>query len=356
GPARRNAEQALRAVAATHGQDAVLEAAGCHGPEAVAAVRDLLSADSMELALPPKMPEPAAWADPRLLPRVLLRDRTSPLPDESVGHLLTMLAISRPGAVYTGVEVVKEACDPESLADFVWSVFEQWRMAGMPPKESWALHALGWLGDDDTVRRLTPVLRNWPGEGAHKRAVEGLDVLAALGSDVALMHLHGVAQRVKFKALRARAEEKLRQLAADRGLSGEELADRLVPDFGLDADGSTVVDYGPRHFTVGFDEQLRPYVLDQHGKRRKSLPQPGAHDDAELAAAERKRFMALKKDVRTVASDQVRRLEAAMVAGRSWTAGEFRDLFASHPLLWHLVRRLVWLSVPAGTPESALYG
>ncbi|WP_432109858.1 DUF4132 domain-containing protein [Streptomyces sp. AA1529] len=356
GPARRNAEQALRAVAATHGQDAVLEAAGCHGPEAVAAVRDLLSADSMELALPPKMPEPAAWADPRLLPRVLLRDRTSPLPDESVGHLLTMLAISRPGAVYTGVEVVKEACDPESLADFVWSVFEQWRMAGMPPKESWALHALGWLGDDDTVRRLTPVLRNWPGEGAHKRAVEGLDVLAALGSDVALMHLHGVAQRVKFKALRARAEEKLRQLAADRGLSGEELADRLVPDFGLDADGSTVVDYGPRHFTVGFDEQLRPYVLDQHGKRRKSLPQPGAHDDAELAAAERKRFMALKKDVRTVASDQVRRLEAAMVAGRSWTAGEFRELFASHPLLWHLVRRLVWLSVPAGTPESALYG
>lgn len=356
GAARHSAEHALRAIAATHGKDAVLDAAAGHGPKAVAVVRDLLSADRLELALPPRMPEPAAWAAPRLLPRVLLRDRTSALPAESVRHLLTMLAISRPGAVYTGVETVKEACDPESLAAFAWSLFEQWRLSGMPAKESWALHALGWLGDDDTVRRLAPVLRNWPGEGAHQRAVEGLDVLAAIGSDVALTHLYGVSQRVKFKALKTRAKEKIEQVAADLGLSGEELADRLVPDFGLDTDGSTVVDYGPRRFTVGFDEQLRPYVLDQDGKRRKDLPKPGARDDAELAPAERKRFMALKKDVRTVASDQVRRLEGAMVAGRGWTTGEFRELFVSHPLLWHLVRRLVWLCIPAGASERALYG
>jgi hypothetical protein len=58
--------------------------------------------------------------------------------------------------------------------------------------------------------------------------------------------------------------------------------------------------------------------------------------------------MALKKDVRTIASDQVRRLEAAMVTRRSWTMAEFRELFLQHPLLWHLVRRLVWLSETDG--------
>ncbi|MFF5565950.1 DUF4132 domain-containing protein [Streptomyces sp. NPDC012623] len=353
GAARHSAEHALRAIAVTHGKEAVLDAAAGHGPEAVAIVRDLLSAGRLELALPSRMPEPAAWAAPRLLPRVLLRGRTSALSAESVRHLLTMLAISRPGAVYTGVEVVKEACDPESLASFAWSLFEQWRLSGMPAKESWALYALGWLGDDETARRLAPVLRSWPGEGAHQRAVEGLDVLVAIGSDVALTQLHGVSQRVRFKALKTRAQEKVEQLAADLGLSGEQLADRMVPDFGLDADGTTVVDYGPRRFTVCFDEQLRPYVLDQDGKRRKDLPKPGARDDAELAPAERKRFTALKKDVRAVASDQVRRLEDAMVAGRLWTTGEFRELLVSHPLLGHPVRRLVWLCVPAGAAETA---
>src|SRR5690606_22716523 len=110
----------------------------------------------------------------------------------------------------------------------------------------------------------------------------------------------------------------------------------------LEADGRTVLDYGRRRFVVGFDEQLRPYVADEDGTRRKDLPKPGATDDQTLAPAAYHRFAALKKDVRTVARDQIRRLEQAMVMQRRWTADEFRALFVAHPLLWHLVRRLVW--------------
>ncbi|MCX5339425.1 DUF4132 domain-containing protein [Streptomyces atratus] len=343
GAARRAAEQALTLIATVHGDTVVRDAARAYGTETVAAMEALLAADPLERALPAKMPVLPGWAEPSLLPQITVRSGGA-LPVQSVRHALTMLALSKPGEVYPGVASLVETADAVSLSEFAWALFEQWQLANLPAKESWALHALGLLGNDETVRRLTPVIRSWPGEGAHHRAVEGLDVLASIGTDVALLHLHGISQRVKFKALKARAQEKIAEVAAGLGLTGEQLSDRLVPDFGLDADGSTVVDYGTRSFTVGFDEQLRPYVLDGDGKRRKDLPQPGARDDAELAPAERKRFMALKKDVRTIASDQVRRLEAAMVTGRSWTAQEFQELFVGHPLLWHLVRRLVWLS------------
>ncbi|MFE7834589.1 DUF4132 domain-containing protein [Streptomyces sp. NPDC057474] len=350
GPARRHAEQALHTIAALHGEQVVRSAAERYGAEAVAAIGELLS-DPLRTALPAKLPEPVEWAEPVLLPQILVRSGGA-LPADATRHAVTMLAMSRPGEPYPGVAVVRELCVPESLAEFVWALFEQWRLAGMPSQESWALGALGLLGDDETVRRLTPLVRAWPGEGAHQRAVDGLGVLAAIGTDVALMHLHGVAQRVKFKALRTRALEKIAELAEDLGLTGEQLADRLVPDLGLDARGTTDIDYGSRTFTVGFDEQLRPFVQDPDGRRRKDLPQPGSRDDAELAAAERKRFMALKKDVRTIAADQVRRLESAMVQGRSWSAAEFRELFVGHPLLWHLVRRLVWLSDTDGTTTA----
>ncbi|TDD81051.1 DUF4132 domain-containing protein [Actinomadura rubrisoli] len=56
----------------------------------------------------------------------------------------------------------------------------------------------------------------------------------------------------------------------------------------------------------------------------------------------------MKKDVRTVAADQIRRLEAAMVARRRWTADEFRRLFVEHPLIWHIARRLVWVAEDGG--------
>ncbi|MEU5878887.1 DUF4132 domain-containing protein [Spirillospora sp. NPDC047279] len=340
GPERANAERVLR----TLDHDAVREAARAHGDEAVKAVEALLAVDPLDL-LPARVPKPGEWADPALLPQVLLRNGRA-LPDAATGHLVTVLALSKPGEVYAGVATIREACTPESLAAFSWALFQRWLVAGAPAKDGWAMFQLGLAGDDETVRRLTPLIRAWPGEGGHKRAVAGLDVLAEVGSDVALMHLNGIAQKVKFKGLRTRAQEKIEEIAATRGLTPEQLADRLVPGFGLDADGGMTLDYGPRRFTVGFDEQLRPYVTDEDGRLRKALPKPGAKDDPELAPAAYQAFAALKKDVRTVAADQVRRLEAAMVARRGWTVAEFGDFFARHPLVWHIARRLVWITEP----------
>lgn len=88
-------------------------------------------------------------------------------------------------------------------------LFTAWQTAGAPSKESWAFTALGVLGNDDTARKLTPLIRAWPGESQHKRATVGLDILAAIGSDIALMQLNGIAQKLKFKALQERAKEKL---------------------------------------------------------------------------------------------------------------------------------------------------
>ncbi|MFC5751526.1 DUF4132 domain-containing protein [Actinomadura rugatobispora] len=355
GPARRQAEGALLLVAARAGAEAVESAAREHGDPAAAAVAALLATDPLD-RLPVARPKPVDWADPGRLPQVLLRGRDRALPAAATGHLVTMLAMSRLGEVYAGVDVVREACDPASLAEFSWALFQEWELRGAPSKDGWALEQPAWLGDDDTVRRLTPVIRAWPGDGGHHKAVKGLDVLAAIGTDTALLHLHGIAQKVKFKALKGRAQEKIAEVAAGLGLGAEELADRLVPDFGLDADGGLTLDYGPRRFVVGFDEVLKPYVTDEDGKRRKALPKPGTKDDEELASAAYKRFAGLKKDVRTVAADQVSRLESAMVARRRWTPEEFRTLFAGHPLVWHIARRLVWIAEPGeGAEEGAAF-
>ncbi|MBE1537275.1 DUF4132 domain-containing protein [Actinomadura algeriensis] len=342
GPARRAAEAALRLIADRHGPDAVVEAARVHGDRAAASITTVTVADPLDV-LPKEVPD-TGWADPRVLPQILLRDRAHALPDDAVRHVVTMLAMSKPDAPYPGVHVVRDLCDPESLAGFGWALFRHWEFTGAPLTEKWAISQLGLTGDDDTVRRLTPVIRAWPGDNGHSKAVVGLDVLTAIGTDTALMHLNSIAQRVKYQGIKGQAQARIEELAADLGLSCEQLADRLVPDFGLDASGTLTLDYGPRRFVIGFDEHLRPTIADEDGKVRKSLPKPGAKDDPELAPAASKRFAALRKDVRTVAADQLRRLEQDMLTGRRRTAAEFREFLAGHPLVGHLVRRLVWLA------------
>ncbi|WP_051799355.1 DUF4132 domain-containing protein [Catenuloplanes japonicus] len=429
GPGRRQAENALLTLPST----TVLAAAASYGPDAAAAVAALLDRDPLTL-LPARMPANPVWAVPVMLPPVGLRDGSGALPPAAVDALVTMLAISTMDDPYAGLAPVRDLCSPDDLASFVWGLFEAWQQAGADPKQSWVLDALALLGGDETVRRLTPLILAWPGDGGHAKAVAGVRVLAAIGSDVALMRLYGIAQRAKFKGLKSAAEEKVAEVADALGLTAEQLGDRLVPDFGLDADGSMTLDYGPRRFVVGFDEQLKPTVSEAFGakagaevvgtkasteatnandakagpaaaspaaasangaeaasttagaatvgatgtkasaeaasptpakasaeaasptgangaeaasatvgaatvgKRLKTLPKP----TTPLAEAAWKRFGALKKDVRAVAADQVRRLEQAMVTGRRWTPEEFTRYFAGHPLLWHIVRRLVW--------------
>jgi predicted DNA-binding WGR domain protein len=337
GKERTAAESALRAL----DRSVVIEAAAAYGADVAAAAGDLLDMDPLHV-LPAKMPAFPSWLDVAHLSQVLVRDRDGALPPEAVRNLVLMLMLCKPGETYPGVAVVKEACDAASLAEWAWSVFERWRVAEYPSRDGWVLEALALLGDDETVRRLAPLIRAWPGESAHARAVTALDVLRGIGSDVALMHLHRISEKASFKGLRAKARERLAEIADDLGLTSEQLADRLVPDLGLDERGTMLLDYGARRFTVGFDEQLKPTVIDEDGSRRAVLPKPSAKDDPELAPAAYARFGGLKKDVKVIAQDQVRRLERAMVAGRTWTSEEFRALFVEHPLVWHLARRLVW--------------
>lgn len=58
-----------------------------------------------------------------------------------------------------------------------------------------------------------------------------------------------------------------------------ELEDRLVPDLGLDDSGSLPLDFGPRQFTIGFDETLKSFVRGTSGSRLKDLPKLNRSDD-----------------------------------------------------------------------------
>lgn len=337
GKARLQAEDALRHVAKAHAE-VVVQTAQDYGVKE--AIEEMLAFDPL-LNLPAKLPSLPAWFTPAMFTHPTLKSGGA-LPTEALTHIGTMLALSQLEAPYLGLEHVKEACEPRSLADFAWDVFTAWVRAGGPAKEDWGFLALGYLGGDEAARRLAPELRKWPGESLSARAQRGLDVLGAIGTDVALMHLHGIAQKVKYKALQDKARQKIAEIAEGRGLTVDELADRLVPDFDLDEQGTRILSFGARAFRIGFDEALKPFVLDAGGKRLPDLPKPVKTDDAAAAEESTQIWKALKKDVKTVGSLQVDRLEQSMARRRRWDGATFKLFLAGHPLLIHLVRRLVW--------------
>jgi hypothetical protein len=69
-------------------------------------------------------------------------------------------ALSAPNAGRTSfLSVLKTHADHNSLDAFAWKLFDLWQGMGAPPKDKWAMGAIGSLGSDGCVLKLTPLVR-----------------------------------------------------------------------------------------------------------------------------------------------------------------------------------------------------
>ncbi|MFI5938515.1 DUF4132 domain-containing protein [Actinoplanes sp. NPDC051494] len=212
----------------------------------------------------------------------------------------------------------------------------------MPASQAWVVLAQAHIGDDTTMDQLAPHVRSWPARSRWARAIDGLAVLATVGTDVALRHLLAIEENMVGGPTNERAVVYLTQAAALRGLSVTQLADRLVRTHGLD-EGITL-DYGPRTFTVVTDDHLTAYAVGANGRRLARPPKPGVKDTRPEAY---QRFLQLKKDLRTTAATQIARLERDMLEHRFRPAADVAAVLLPHPVLGPIVRRLLWAEYDA---------
>ncbi|WP_405183106.1 DUF4132 domain-containing protein [Nocardia sp. NBC_01377] len=240
-------------------------------------------------------------------------------------RLCTLLA----GPEHDYVDALIAELDPADRAAFGIALFERWRAAGYPPSDDWVLTALARTGDDTTARTLAELLVTWDGPAGHSRAVTAIRVLTAIGTEAALTQLIRLTLILPPDELHAEAKRGVSAVADRIGLSADQLADRQVPTCGLESDGTLVLADGTRISLVGFVAQPKPGV---GSLLRGTLARPTAE-----------RFTDLEREVEAVAAQQARRLEAAMVRGRTWYAAEHRTAFLEHPLLRHIARQLVWV-------------
>lgn len=304
--------------------------------------------DALEQAPLKKSKTTIAVAD---LPAITIGE--SALGPDHITELLGALQASTLEKSHPLLRPLREHASSERLNAFAWKLFESWMGDGAPAKDKWLFLAAGFLGNDRTVLKLAPLIREWPGESQHQRAVLGLDVLRTIGTDTALMQINGIAQKVKFKGLKERAVQCMDGIASARGMTRAQLEDRIVPDCGLDERGERIFDFGDRQFRFVLGPELKAMIRLPDGAIKSDLPKPGAKDDSIKANAAVSEWKLLKKQIADVAKIQAVRLEQAMVTGRRWTGEEFDKLILHHPLMVHLARLLVWATY---TSSGAIAG
>lgn len=222
-----------------------------------------------------------AWLNIGDLPPIYVNDVG--LNEEQVLAVLLAIKKSKLSSIHPLLAELKQHAGTESLDNFVVQLFELWRKEDAPSKDKWAMYALGFLGSEVAAIKLAPMIITWRSELKHQRVTWGLDCLKLMGTDTALMQLNGIVQKTRHKNLRQKTLEHLAATAQQRGLTTEELEDRIVPSCGLDDSGKRIFDFGKRQFEFVLGEGMKPQVRDEKGKIRASLPKPNTKDDLDKA-------------------------------------------------------------------------
>lgn len=172
-----------------------------------------------------------------------------------------------------------------------------------------------------------------------------LSAAANSNEPLVIQLLLSVARRHRTASVQTRARELVEQIAQRNGWSADELADRTIPSAGFDESGVLALHYGERLFTARLDGALKLELLNPDGKVVKALPEPRKSDDPALIKEAKTQFSTSKKELKQVVELQTQRLYEAMCAARLWPLGEWREYLQQHPIMRHLLQRLVWVEV-----------
>ncbi|WP_430463958.1 DUF4132 domain-containing protein [Tabrizicola sp.] len=150
--------------------------------------------------------------------------------------------------------------------------------------------------------------------------------------------------------VRNRLDRLLAEAAAARGLSADELDDRLAPDHGL-IPGPLILPAGPGQAIV----TARPTGLALSWRDAAGVVHAAPPKTLRAAAPEAVRTaQARVKAISAELTRQKHRLQDALRRGRTWDHAAWRCACADHGTLGALARRLVWQAETGAGPRSVL--
>lgn len=297
----------------------------------------------------PSALRPGAWPVTPLLPAYWnivmhplprLKDGR-PLPAHAIENLVRILRASNMEEQHGALEEVLLRFDRRSLGDFAWSFFLEWNQKGTHD-ERWILEALAYFGCDVHAENLARYIREWPWARTVAIAKCGLDVLAKLGTEAALLQIQSIAIKIKYATLRTYASDLMGSIALARGTTVKALEGSLVPSLGLSETGCLNLDFGSRQFYARPDYKLQPCLFDDSGRSLKALPSQSDGDELDKVLIAREQWEMFRKGLKGIARLQLLRFEDDMVQRSGFSGTSFIEHIVNHRLLAPLVRSLVW--------------
>ena len=261
-------------------------------------------------------------------PEVCLTDGTT----ASAEHLKYILACYGRQAKTQGFTMDKEAdrAAAELNRDSLQGALEQ--LASMFSPVSYPALLLPYCryASGKQIKALHAKIGKWSNGNAQEQKAALAGWSALLLSDTREAMLYADKQGLLWK------------YAEMRGTDADTLRDTVLSEFGFDENGCKTYDLGFGTITAALNDDLTLVLRDdKSGKLIKSVPKRNA--DPEKYETAKADLAELRKNVKRVAKNRSDRLFEAFLNGHEFSAGDWKAIYLTNPVLNRVARLLVWV-------------
>ncbi|MEI0619481.1 DUF4132 domain-containing protein [Brachyspira pilosicoli] len=283
--------------------------------------------------------------DENILSNILLKDKQTKAPLKIVQYVfMEYIALKEP-SILKDCNKIAEFFDNDSFRNALDDIYTNWLNNKADTKLKNILIPYCIFQPEDKLLKLKTQIEEWALNSRGALAAHAVYAIALNASKFALVLVDTMSVKVKNNQVKNAAKDALKKTAKALEISEDELIDKIIPDLDFDKKGMRELHYGgeaDRVFKLQIKNDFTIEVTDSNDKVLKSLPAPNSKDDKAIADASKKELTLIKKNIKMISSNQMRRLNKVLLNGRKWSYKTFTELFVENPIMNIFALKLIW--------------
>lgn len=283
--------------------------------------------------------------DENILSNILLKDKTNKAPLKIVQYVFMEYVALKEPSILKDCNKIAEFFDIDSFRNALDNIYSNWLNNKADTKLKNILIPYCIFQPEDKLLKLKTQIEEWALNSRVALAAHAVYAIALNASKFALVLVDTMSVKVKNNQVKNAAKDALKKTAKALEISEDELIDKIIPDLDFDKKGMRELHYGGeanRVFKLQIKNDLTIEVTDSNDKVLKSLPAPNSKDDKAISDASKKELTLIKKNIKMISSNQMRRLNKVLLNGRKWSYKTFNELFVDNPIMNIFALKLIW--------------
>ncbi|WP_278847074.1 DUF4132 domain-containing protein [Brachyspira pilosicoli] len=283
--------------------------------------------------------------DENILSNILLKDKTNKAPLKIVQYVFMEYVALKEPSILKDSNKIAEFFDIDSFRNALDAIYSNWLNNKADTKLKNILIPYCIFQPEDKLLKLKTQIEEWSLNARGALAAHAVYAIALNASKFALVLVDTMSVKVKNNQVKNAAKDALKKTAKALEISEDELIDKIIPDLDFDKKGMRELHYGgeaDRVFKLQIKNDFTIEVTDSNDKVLKSLPAPNSKDDKAIADASKKELTLIKKNIKMISSNQMRRLNKVLLNGRKWSYKTFNEIFVDNPIMNIFALKLIW--------------